>query len=102
MINDREERGDETAAQAAMKVIETVQSGVDTEAHWVASGGKSVFGYKQYTLVDDNDMVTVVETTAANQHDSRSMLALLDKAAIKQVPGCMQTKSIVARSSVKP
>ena len=69
-----------------MKVIETSQPGVDTEARWVKKGGKSVFGYKQHTVVDDNGLVMAVDTTAANQHDSKPMLALLDKAGVK--PGC--------------
>jgi IS5 family transposase len=83
VVNDREERDDESEAQANMRVIETVQPGVDTEARWIRKGGKSVFGYKQHTLVDDAGLVMAVETTAANQHDSKPMLALLDKAAIK-------------------
>ena len=83
VVNDREERDDESSAQVAMRVIETEQPGVDTDARWVKKGGKSVFGYKQHTLVDDNGLVMAVETTAANQHDSQPMLELLDKAAIK-------------------
>lgn len=86
VANDREDRDDETDAQANMKVIETSQPGVDTEARWVKKGGKFTFGYKQHTLVDDNGLVVAVETTAANQHDSKSMLGLLDKVAVK--PGC--------------
>ena len=83
VVDDREERDDESSAKTAMKVIETNQPGVDTDARWVKKGGKSVFGYKQHTLVNDDGLVIVVETTAANQHDSKPMLDLLDKAAIK-------------------
>jgi len=74
VVNDRD---DEIHAQENMKVVETTQPGVDTEARWVKKGGKSVFGYKQHTAVDDNGLVMAVETTAANQHDSQPMLALL-------------------------
>lgn len=35
VINDREERDDESDAQAAMRVIEVVQPGVDAEVRWV-------------------------------------------------------------------
>lgn len=83
VINDREERDDESDAQAAMRVIEVVQPGVDAEARWVKKGGKSIFGYKQHTLVDNNGLVVAVETTAANQHDSKPLLTLLDKAEIE-------------------
>jgi len=83
VVSDREDRYDETDAQENMKVVETSQPGVDVEARWVKKGGKSVFGYKQHTAVDDNGLVMAVETTTANQHDSQPMLALLDKAGVK-------------------
>lgn len=44
----------------------------DSEAHWVSSRGKSVFGYKQHAVVD------------ANCHDSKPLLSLLDKANIQR------------------
>ncbi|MBY0483963.1 transposase [Nitrosomonas sp.] len=46
---------------------EVIQPGIDTGARWVKKGGKSVFGYKQHTLVNNNGLVLAVETTAANQ-----------------------------------
>ncbi len=66
-----------------MHVIEVTQPGVDTEARWIKKSGKSIFGYKQHTVVDDNGLVIAVETTAANCHDSKPLLTLLDKAEIK-------------------
>lgn len=83
VVNDREDRDDESDAQAAMRVIEVVQPGVDTQARWVKKSGKSMFGNKQHTLVDDNGLVVAVETTAANCHDSKPLLVLLDKAGIE-------------------
>ena len=83
MVADREDRDDEEEAKAAMRVIEVAQPGVDAEARWVKKGGQSVFGYKQHTLVDNNGLVLAVETTAANQHDSKPLLTLLDKAEIE-------------------
>lgn len=83
VVSDREERDDEPDAREAMRVIEVTQPGVDTEARWVKKAGKSVFGYKQHTVVDDNGLVLAVETTAANCHDSKSLLGLLDKANIQ-------------------
>jgi IS5 family transposase len=77
VVNDREDRDDETDAQANKQVIETPQPGVDTGARWVKKGGKLAFGYKQHTPVDDNGLVMAVETTAANQHDSKSMIELI-------------------------
>jgi transposase, IS5 family len=83
VVNDRQERDDESDAQAHMRVVEVTQPGVDSEARWVKKAGKSVFGYKQHTLVDDNGLVIAVETTAANQHDSKPLVDLIDKAKIK-------------------
>lgn len=59
------------------------QPGVDPEARWVKKGDKSVFGYKQHTIVDDNELVLAVETAATNCHDSKLLLDLLDKANIQ-------------------
>lgn len=83
VVNDREERDDEADAQIAIQVIEVVQPGVDTEARWVRKGGQPVFGYKQHTVVDSNGLVLAVATTAANCHDSKPLLNLLDKAHIQ-------------------
>ena len=85
VVSDREERDDETDAQTSMRVIAVTQPGVDIEARWVSIRGQSVFCYKQHTLVDHNGLVMAVETTAANCHDSKLLLTLLDKAEI--VPG---------------
>ena len=73
----------EADARAAMRIIEVTHPGVDSEARWVKKGGKSVFGYKQHTVVDANGLVLAVETTAANCHDSKPLLPLFDKAGIK-------------------
>ena len=81
MVADREDRDDEEEAKAAMRVIEVIQPGVDTEARWVKKGDKSVFGYKQHTLVKNrlltqrqsqrNSLISkaryVVERTFGNQ-----------------------------------
>jgi IS5 family transposase len=83
VVSDREDRDDATDARAAMRVIEVTHPGVDNEARWVRKGGKSVFGYKQHTVVDDDGLVMAVTTTAANCHDSKPLLGLLDKANIQ-------------------
>jgi IS5 family transposase len=83
VVSDREERDDESNAQLEMRVIEVARPGVDTEARWVKKGDKSLFGYKQHTIVDGNGLVIAIETTAANCHDSKPLLDLLDKANIQ-------------------
>ena len=94
VVSDREERD----AQPAMRIIEVTHPGVDSEARWVKKGGKSVFGYKQHTVVDANGLVLAVETTAANCHDSKLLLVLLDKADIQSGFVFMLTRRIAARN----
>jgi transposase, IS5 family len=83
IVSDREERDDEADAQADMRVVEIAQPGVDSEARWLKKAGKSVFGYKQHTVVDGNGLVVAVETTPANRHDSQPFIDLIDKADVK-------------------
>ncbi len=59
-----------------------------------------MFGYKQHTVVDDNGLVIAVETTAANQHDSQSMLSLLEP-GLNRTAEFTLTKPIAAKSIVK-
>ena len=54
VVNDREERDDESDAQVEMRVVEVIQAGVDHEARWIKKARKSLFGYKQHTLVNDD------------------------------------------------
>lgn len=84
IVGDREERDDEAEAQADMRVIEVAQPGVDNEARWLKKAGKSIFGYKQHTIVDTNGLVLAVETTPANRHDSQPFVDLVDKADMKR------------------
>ena len=83
VVSDREERDDEIEADKVMQVIEVAQPGVDAEARWVKKGDQSVFGYKQHTMVDGNGLVVAIENTAANCHDSKPLLDLLDKTNIQ-------------------
>jgi IS5 family transposase len=82
VVSDREERDDEAQAKTDMQVVEAQQPGVDHEARWLKKAGKSVFGYKQHTMVDDNGLVDALITTAANQHDSIPFIELVDKAQL--------------------
>ena len=83
IVGDREERDDEVDAQADMRVALVTQPGVDSEARWLKKAGKTVFGYKQHTVVDANGLVIAVETTPANRHDSQPLVGLVDKAGIE-------------------
>ena len=43
----------------------------------------AVFGYKQHTVVDANDLMIAVETTPVNRHGSQTLVDLVDKAGIE-------------------
>jgi IS5 family transposase len=49
----------------------------------IMKGGKSVFGYKQHTMVDDNGLVMAITTSTVNCHDSKPLLSLLERANIR-------------------
>lgn len=94
MVSDREERDDEADAQSAMRVIEVTPL-VWITARRVSSRGKSVLGYKQHAGM--LRLVIAITTIAANCHDSKPLLSLLDKAGIEnQVFVFMLTRRIAA------
>ena len=43
----------------------------------------AVFGYKQHTVVDSNDLMIAVETSPVNRHGSQTLVDLVDKAGIE-------------------
>ncbi|GJQ05106.1 IS5 family transposase ISMac22 [Capnocytophaga canimorsus] len=58
---------------------EVAKDGVDKEARWLKKGTKTYFGYKKQIAVDSNGLVLAVHTTAANEHDSKGLIPLLEK-----------------------
>ncbi|MBS0588962.1 MAG: transposase [Proteobacteria bacterium] len=62
----------------------------------------SWLGYKQHTLVDDDDgEIAVGRTTVANKHDRRPMLTLLDKVTIKPGARMYGDKAYCRQNTVK-
>lgn len=81
IAEDRKE--DEISEQEQQKqsssLKELESSGVDSEARWLKKGGRTIFGFKQQTGVDDNGLVLGIHTVPANEHDSKGLEPLLDK-----------------------
>ena len=48
--------------------------------------GKLHYGYKKHFLSDDNGLVLTVRTTAANQHDSKSLEPLIKNSDLSPAP----------------
>ena len=71
-VEDRKEDENIEASEKAM-LKEVVKPNVDTEARWIKKMGKLHFGYKRHTVTDENGMVLVEETTAANESDMKHL-----------------------------
>lgn len=69
--------------QDDIKLVKTVQPGVDTEARWVLKAGKMRYGYKEHVATDENGLIVAIETTSANEHDSLSFERLIEKSSLK-------------------
>lgn len=67
-----------------IKAVKQIQPGVDVEARWVQKGGKLHYGYKEHVATDENGLILSVETTSANEHDSKAFEKLIDKAQLNE------------------
>ena len=70
-------------------MVRKKQPGVETspQARWIKKAGKLHYGYKKHFLTDDNGLVLTVRTTAANQHDSKSLEPLIKNSDLSPAPG---------------
>ena len=80
VVEDRRE--DECADKANAKLVEKPRRGVDTQARWLKKSGKLLFGYKRHTAVNQQGLVMGVETTPANESDTKHLKAPLEKAGV--------------------
>ena len=82
-VQDREEddrsESDKTQEHQAHRLIAQEQLCVDHQGRWLKKRGKLHYGNKQHLAVDDEGMIEAVYTTAANEHDSKSLYATLSK-----------------------
>ncbi|HKM44767.1 MAG TPA: IS5 family transposase [Dysgonamonadaceae bacterium] len=81
IVEDRKEDEVNEDEQKKQSVFLKKQQGkgVDTEGRWMKKGGSFHFGFKHHDAVDENGLVVAVHTIAANQHDSKGLIALLKK-----------------------
>lgn len=83
VVEDRNEAADGDSSEQAM-LKEVVKPNVDGEARWIKKMGKLHFGYKRHTVTDENGLVLVEETTAANASDIRHLETPLQKANLPE------------------
>lgn len=90
IVEDRHE--DEQEDVANTRLVEKPRPGVDMEARWVKKGGKSHFGYKRHTAVNQDGLVLAEETTPANESDIKHLEVPLKKAHLKKKTPVMADK----------
>ena len=56
---------------------------MDTEAAWIRKRGTLHYGYRKHVATDDQGLVTVVVTTAANESDIVHLINAIEKAELK-------------------
>jgi IS5 family transposase len=89
VIEGREEETDTpvTAQQAdtAQPVFSVkIQSHVDIQGAWIKKAGKLRFGYKKHIATDDQGLIRVVITTAANGSDIVHLEDVIAKAGVEK------------------
>ena len=99
MVEDRKESPAAGAAEAPLPedsaapvpippaptvLVQKIQGHVDTEAAWVKKGGKLRYGYKKHIATDEQGLVTVVLTTAANESDTVHLAGVIARAGLKK------------------
>lgn len=89
MASDRseEERTEEETSKEKIYHKELKQledNGTDQEARWLKKGKKSYYGYKKHTATNDDGMILGLETTTANESDTKHFIPLLKKLKIQK------------------
>ena len=107
VVEDRKEDENIEASEKAM-LKEVVKPNVDTEARWIKKMGKLHFGYKRHTVTDENGMVLVEETTAANESDMKHLehaQHIMESVAynLYRTPGgyCVKLYQIIKNTPIK-
>ena len=107
VVEDRKEDENMEASEKAM-LKEVVKPNVDTEARWIKKMGKLHFGYKRHTVTDENGMVLVEETTAANESDMKHLehaQHIMESVAynLYRTPGgyCVKLYQIIKNTPIK-
>ena len=103
MPKDRE--GDKKATHEIVKNRESkevekhVLSSVDADGAWIRKAGKLRYGYKEYHVTDEEDLVLGVVTTATNVNDISKLEAVLQRVDLpenipmKVAKGCPSKKN---------
>lgn len=83
---DREEESTESQTESNYykAVILKASNGVDTDARWLKKGNKSYYGYKKHTATNDDGLVLAVDTSPANESDTKHLIPLVKRLGLKK------------------
>jgi IS5 family transposase len=81
---ERTEEQTEKEGEYHKKLTRLENNGTDQQARWLKKGKKSYYGYKKHTATNDDGMVLGIETTPANESDTKHFIPLLTKLKIKK------------------
>ena len=84
--NEEEREEEETNKEATYheKLNKLEDNGTDKEARWLKKGKQSYYGYKKHVATNDDGMILGLETTTANESDTKHFIPLLKKIKIKK------------------
>lgn len=85
IAGDREDERSEAQKQQESDYYQQLRytdSGIDHEARFVKKGNKHYFGYKHHVLTDKRGLVVALNTTPANQSDTKEFPKLLEKVSL--------------------
>ena len=103
MAQDRKEDDRSEQEQSEERTYHTdkkeEQPGADNQGRWLKKGGKAVYGYKKHIATDEQGMILGVNTTPANEHDSRGLGDLIDKIPRSQRKEVMADKGYKSRAN---
>jgi IS5 family transposase len=89
IANDRDEdaRADAQTEKEEIyhkQLTKLEDNGTDTEARWLKKGKKSYYGYKKHTATNEDGLILGIETTTANQSDTKHFIPLVKKLKLKK------------------
>jgi IS5 family transposase len=76
---DEREESEKQKEEDQMKLVRKKQPGVDEQARYLKKGKRLYFGYKKQIAVEEQGLIKAVHTSAANEHDSKGFVPLLDQ-----------------------
>jgi IS5 family transposase len=84
LFSSAKQARDKEAQAQGVPVVPVVQKGVDTEGAWIKKGKRLEYGFKKHCATDEQGLVLSVETTAANESDTKHLQQPLEKAQLKK------------------